>query len=353
MRIRYGTAPDGKVVRKAEIYTREEHGIVPRSIDPDARRIIERLRRAGFKGYIVGGAVRDLLTGIQPKDFDIATDATPRKLRRVFPSARLIGRRFRIVHITVERAGERKVYEVTTFRSRETEGDNNIYGSLEEDVWRRDFTLNALYYCPVEEIIIDFVGGFRDIREGRLRTPVPTEASFLDDPVRMLRGVKYAVIARVQLPRPMAGLIRKHRSALVACSPARLTEELYKILGSGSAAPILLSAFRLHLLEALLPALDRFLNALGGKEAEERLTAGLGALDQRVQAQGPEAVNRGLMLAYLFQDLAEVWKGEVPPADPQAFLVEKLRQAALPILPSRKELEQASRRYLQRRRRRG
>lgn len=353
MRVRYGTTPDGKVVKKAEIYTLEEHGIDPRRIDADARRIIERLRRAGFRAYIVGGAVRDLLTGIEPKDFDIATDATPRKLRRVFPSARLIGRRFKIVHITVERDGERKVFEVTTFRARETEGDNNVYGSLEEDVWRRDFTLNALYYCPVEAVIIDFLGGYRDIREGRLRTPVPTEASFLEDPVRMLRGVKYSVIAKMELPRPMAALIRKHRQAIAECSPARLTEEVYKILGSGSAEPILSSAFRLRLLEPLLPALDRHLTGLGRKEAEESLAATLGALDQRVREQGAEAVGRGLMLAYLFREMAEAWKAEAPPDDPQSFLVEKLRAAAQPILPSRKEMAQAARRFLQRRRRRG
>jgi len=353
MRIRYGTTPEGKVVRKAEIYTPEEHGIEARRIDPDARRIIDRLRRAGFKAYVVGGAVRDLLTGLDPKDFDIATDATPRKLRRVFPSARLIGRRFRIVHIYMQRDGQRKIFEVTTFRARDSEGDNNLYGSLEEDVWRRDFTMNALYYCPVEGLLIDFVGGYRDIREGRLRTPLPTEASFLEDPVRMLRGVKYAQIAGVQLPRPMAALIRKHRLQLGSCSAARLTEEAYKILASGSSAPILASAFRLRLLEGLLPAFDRFLVGLGRKQAEGRLAEGLGALDRRVREQGAGEVSRGLMLAYLFRDMAEGWKAKLPAEDPQAFLVEMVRQAALPLQPSRKEMEQAARRYLRPRRRSG
>ena len=351
MRIRYGTTPEGKVVKKAEIYTPDEHGIEARRIDPDARRIIERLRRAGFKAYVVGGAVRDLLTGKDPKDFDIATDATPRKLRRVFPSARLIGRRFRIVHIYVQRDGLRKTFEVTTFRARDSEGDNNAYGSMEEDVWRRDFTMNALYYCPVDGLLIDFVGGYRDIREGRLRTPQATEASFLEDPVRMLRGVKYAQIAGVELPRPMATLIRKHRLALGSCSAARLTEEVYKILAGGSAAPILASAFRLRLLEGLLPAFDRHFSALGRKEAEARLAEGLGALDRRVIGEGAEQVSRGLMLAYLFRDLAEGWRARLPPEDPQAFMVEMIRQAALPLQPSRKEMELAARRYLRTRRR--
>ena len=352
MRIRYGTNADGKLVKKAEIYTPAEHGIDPARIDPDARRIIGYLRRAGHKAYIVGGAVRDLLTGVDPKDFDIATDATPRRLRRIFPNSRQIGRRFRIVHVYVQRDGQRKIFEVTTFRARQNGEGSNAYGSMEEDVWRRDFTLNALYYCPFDGLVVDFVGGYRDIREGRLRTPVPTEASFLEDPVRMLRGVKYAVIARVELPRPMAALIRKHRHAISTCSPARLTEEIYKILASGSAAPIFANAFQLRLLEACLPALDRHLSSLGKAEVEASLERTLGALDRRMRSPEGGEVSRGLMLAALLQDLAEGWKNGLPAEDPLAALAEKLRQAAQPLLPSRKELEQAARHYLRPARRR-
>lgn len=348
MRVRYGTAPDGKIVKKAEIYTADEHRIDPQLIDADARRIITRLRREGQKAYIVGGAVRDVLNGVLPKDFDIATDATPGKLRRLFPSSRVIGRRFRIVHIYIYRDSGRKIFQVTTFRARESEGGNNIYGSLEEDVWRRDFTLNALYYCPIDQIIIDFVGGYRDIREGRIRTPVPTESSFLEDPVRMIRGVKYAEITGLRLPKPMAGLIRKHRQELSRCSPARITEEIYKILGSGYAAPIFMSAFRLRLLESFLPALDRSLSSRGRKEAEGLLAAGLGALDRRVRQESSSEPSRGFMLACLFRDMAELWKGETraPTEDPLTLLQEKLRKAALPLQPSRKELENAARRLL-------
>jgi poly(A) polymerase len=352
MRIRYGTTADGKLVRKAEIYTPPEHGIDPERIDPDARRIIGRLRRAGHKAYIVGGAVRDLLTGGNPKDFDIATDATPRKLRRIFPSSRQIGRRFRIVHVYMERDGRRKIFEVTTFRTRQNGEDNNTYGSMEEDVWRRDFTLNALYYCPFDGLVVDFVGGYRDIREGRLRTPVPTEASFLEDPVRMIRGVKYSVIARVELPRQMAALIRKHRHRMSSCSPARLTEEIYKILASGSAAPIFGSAFRLGLLEACLPELHRYLSGLGRNEVEAQLQGSLGALDRQVRAREAGEVSRGQMLASLFQGPAAEWRQGLAPEDPLGELMDRLRQAALPLLPSRKELEQAARFILKPARRR-
>jgi poly(A) polymerase len=167
----------------------------------------------------------------------------------------------------------------------------------------------------------------------------------------MLRGVKYSQIAGVALPRPMAALISKHRLALGSCSAARLTEEVYKILASGSAAPILVSAFRLRLLEGLLPAFDRYLSSLGRKPAETRLAEGLAALDRRVRAEGAEQVSRGLMLAYLFRDMAEGWRARLPADEPQAYMVEMIRQAALPLQPSRKEMEQAARRYLRPRRR--
>jgi poly(A) polymerase len=149
----------------------------------------------------------------------------------------------------------------------------------------------------------------------------------------------------------MAALIRKHRLRLGTCSAARLTEEVYKILASGSAAPILASAFRLRLLEGLLPAFDRFLSSLGRRQAEARLEASLGALDRRVRSEGAGQVSRGLMLAYLFRDLAEGWRAHLPADNPQAYLAEMIRQAALPLQPSRKEMEQAARRYLRARRR--
>jgi poly(A) polymerase len=347
--VRYGTSPDGRPVKKAEIYTAPEHGIDPGWIDRDARRIIARLKRAGHKAYLVGGAVRDLLTGKKPKDFDIATDAVPRRIRKLFRYSRQVGRRFRIVHVYVPREEERKVFEVTTFRSSPVEGGNNVYGAMEEDVWRRDFTFNALFYCPDDQIIIDYVGGVKDIRERRLRTLSPPEASFLEDPVRMIRGIKYSVYTGFPLPPSLTAVIRRHRQELATCSMARLTEEVYKILASGHSAEIFIHAFRLGLLEVFLPALDRHLKSLGKRKSEAALHDALDPLDGRIASGRTPEPGRGAMLSCLLTGVVPGWGGPGNNEDPEESLQEFLREAALPLQPSRRELSQAARRLLRRR----
>ena len=349
MLARYGSSPDGKPVKKADIYTSEEHRIDPAWIDRDARRIIDRLKRAGHKAFVVGGAVRDLLTGRKPKDFDIATDAVPRRIRKLFRHSRVIGRRFRIVHVYVPRGSERKVFEVTTFRSGLAQGGNNVYGAMEEDVWRRDFSLNALFYCPDEQIIIDYVGGVKDIRERRLRTLAPTEASFLEDPVRMLRGIKYSVFTGFPIPGPITAVIKKHRNHLATCSMARLTEEVYKILACGESAEIFSRIYQLGLLEVFLPALERGLRGLGKRQSEAVFRENLGALDARTRSgRGPEP-SRGAMLGYLMKPVMREWEEPGPDDDPEETLQLFPREAVLPLLPSRRELTQAARRLLRHR----
>jgi poly(A) polymerase len=335
--VRYGTSPEGKPVRKAEIYTATDHHLDPKAIDNDARRVIQRLRREGFKAYIVGGAVRDLLTGLMPKDFDIATDAHPRRVRRIFPRSRIIGRRFRLVHVYVQSGGEDKIFEVSTFRA--LHDSNNVFGSLEEDAWRRDFSINALYYCPEDQTIIDFVGGFRDIRERRLRTLAPTEDSFSEDPVRMIRGIKYAAFTGFPVPGAIATAIRKHREGLRECSAARLTEELYKILGSGFSAPIFQLASRHRVLEVFLPALDGFWKARGRRGPQSSLEA----LDRRVRRESGAAPQRGVMLAYAFRELFRQWDLSGTDDELCERLVDQLRRNSTPLIPSRRELESAAR----------
>ena len=349
MLARYGTSPDGKPVKKADIYTAEEHGIDPSAIDRDARRIIGRLKRAGHKAFVVGGAVRDLLTGRTPKDFDIATDAVPRRIRKLFRHSRIIGRRFRIVHVYVPRGSERKIFEVTTFRSGLADEGNNVYGAMEEDVWRRDFSLNALFYCPDEQIIIDYVGGVKDIRQRRLRTLAPTEASFVEDPVRMIRGIKYSVFTGFALPTGITSVIRKHRGELASCSMARLTEEVYKILACGHAAEIFSTIFQLGLLEVFLPALEVSLRALGKRRSDALLRENLVALDERIRSGHSPEPSRGAMLAYLVKPVAQGWQSPPPPEDPGESLQAFLRETLLPLQPSRRELAQAARRLLRRR----
>ncbi|HUX51874.1 MAG TPA: polynucleotide adenylyltransferase PcnB, partial [Spirochaetia bacterium] len=157
MLIRYKKSESGSAVKQAEVYLKEEHNLSPGRIDPDALKIIRRLKNSGHSAYIVGGAVRDLILGNKPKDFDIVTDAAPARIRKLFRNSRIIGKRFRLVHIFF---GE-KLIEVSTFRAETSVGFMNVYGEIEEDVKRRDFTVNALYYDPEENTILDYHGGFR------------------------------------------------------------------------------------------------------------------------------------------------------------------------------------------------
>ena len=145
MLVRYSADKNGKPVKKAVIYTNKEHGIQLSKIDPDALYVVSHLRDSGFSGYIVGGAVRDLIVGKTPKDFDIVTDATPSRIKKIFRNSRIIGRRFRLVHVFFGT----KIFEVSTFRSIIDGSVGNSFGSMDEDVLRRDFTLNALYYDPL------------------------------------------------------------------------------------------------------------------------------------------------------------------------------------------------------------
>lgn len=342
MLIRYGTTPEGKLVKKAEVYTAEDHKIDPALVDTDAWRIIRRLRRAGFKAYIVGGAVRDLLTGLKPKDFDIATDALPRRIRRIFPNSRIIGRRFRLVHIYTQRGGKKKLFEVSTFRSGRSGGSGGktgIYGSMEQDVWRRDFTVNALYYCPMRRIIVDYVGGYRDLLEGKICPLIPADTSFCEDPVRMIRGIKYAEMTGFPMAASVSASIKRHRRKLAGCSAARLTEELYKILSSGHAAGIFLQAYRLKLLEIMLPVLSDHWRKLGRRGLLADLRAHLGVLDERVKGG---SMSRGLMLAYLMRCFETSWLSEVD----AEMVMEWIQRSCKPLLPSRKECERAARALL-------
>ena len=250
MLIRYGTLKNGKRVPLAKIYTREEHTIDKQRIDSDAVKITERLSVRGFDAYIVGGAVRDLLIGRKPKDFDIATNALPKEIKKIFWNARIIGRRFRLVHLHFPR----KIIEVSTFRSGR-EGNNNVYGTIDEDVKRRDFSINALYYDPQNEYILDFVDAYKDIRKGKIRSLIPLDTTFAEDPVRMIRGVKYAATTGFKIPYRLKRSIVTYRSELQRCSSSRLTEEVLKVLLSGSSKVIFKMFIEYKLLEFVLPVI--------------------------------------------------------------------------------------------------
>lgn len=282
----------------------------PRQLDRAAVGIVEDLQRAGFEAYLVGGCVRDLLLGERPKDFDVATSARPNQVLRVFRRARVIGRRFKIVHVY----RGREIYEVATFR-RMPEGlepdadpsavevirDDNLFGNAEQDANRRDFTVNALFLDPVAGEIVDWVGGLDDVAARRLRTIGDPEVRFREDPVRVLRLVKF--MRRLGLdPTPNdVRAARAHARELQQSAPARIAEELLRLMRTGEMEGVLEDLRHLDVLDLVLPELAWWL--LEKPERFERLKRRLAAFDGAVQeGHAPDAA---LALALLFGPRAE------------------------------------------------
>jgi poly(A) polymerase len=225
---------------------RPEHAISRANISSSALKVLYRLKEAGFQSFLVGGGVRDLLLGREPKDFDVGTDATPEQIRQLFRSCRLIGRRFRLAHV---RFG-RDVIEVATFRAYYDNGDDdeeaahtdegrilrdNVYGSLEEDAWRRDFTVNALYYDIKDFSVVDYVGGLEDLQNGTLRLIGDPEKRYREDPVRMLRAVRFAAKLGFRIHPETEVPLRELGHLLEDIPAARLFEEVLKLFLGGCA----------------------------------------------------------------------------------------------------------------------
>src|SRR6185503_17825507 len=208
-------------------YSFEEHGLSLQHIDLDALYVMEKLRAAGFVAYLVGGSVRDLLLNQKPKDFDISTSAQPEEIKKLFRNCILIGRRFRLAHI---RFGK-KTLEVSTFRSGATESDelivrDNVWGSPEEDATRRDFTINGLFYDPATQEVIDYVDGYDDLQKKTLRTIGQPYIRFRQDPVRMLRLLKFQARFGFNVDSPSQIALVECRAEIVKSAPARILEEL-------------------------------------------------------------------------------------------------------------------------------
>lgn len=298
---RYGTDENGNVVEKAIVYTSDEHKIDRKKIDKDAVAIIERLCESGFHSYIVGGAVRDLLCDNIPKDFDIVTTATPNRITRLFRNSRIIGRRFRIVHIMCGT----KIFEVSTFRSLDKgKTIGNTYGSIEEDVMRRDFTINALYYDVLNDFVIDYVGGVRDVKKHILRNVISLERIFSEDPVRMIRAIRYAAKTQSKIPFALWHKIKSSCKLLDDVSKSRLTEEFSKIINSGYSKEIIASAIDSGLFSVMQPNVASLIDR--DKDFAQKYFDSLGELDSLILRAHKVPKLAGSCLSYLLRDYSKI-----------------------------------------------
>lgn len=342
MRTRYFRDSSGRPAIKAAVYERSDHGIAGASIEQDARKICTRLKTQGHEAYIVGGAVRDLLLGRMPKDIDIATDAPPNRVKKLFRNSRIIGKRFRLVHIYFP---DGRIHEVATFRAAESGDRNHVFGTLYEDVMRRDFSLNALYFDPEEETVIDFVGGVKDIRRGVLKSVLPLSSSFSEDPVRMLRAVKYAAVTGMRIAPAVARRIRKEAHLLSEASVSRLSEELYKILSSRNAEAVFRFMDRHRLIAPLLPRFDACFRrpSSSGDSLKESVFLSLGELDELLIAG---TADRGVMLRHLTEHLL-ITSGSFEEKDRNAPLfsqvVYDLKNLLSPLVQPNRDVEEAVR----------
>ncbi len=285
------------------ILPRDQHNISRKQIDPDSLKVLYRLHRHGFKAYLVGGSVRDLLLGRQPKDFDIGTDATPSQVRKLFRNCFLVGRRFRLAHI---RFAGNKLIEVATFR-REPDASElpedpdehfhfvqNVFGTPYEDAQRRDFTINALFYNIADFSVIDHVGGLQDLKDRTIRVIGDPLVRFVEDPVRMLRALEFASRLDFQLEERIVPAIAAHRELLSTAAPARIREEVMELFRRGISAPVLRQCRDLGLLPHLL----------AGYPGTDEGIALLEKIDQRTRQGTPpsEALAIAALYLRLFMD---------------------------------------------------
>jgi poly(A) polymerase len=317
--------------------------IAPRLIDPDAAKVVRRLNRFGHQAYLVGGSVRDLLLDRQPKDFDVGTSARPGQVRKLFRNCRLIGRRFRLAHILF--AGG-KIIEVATFRKeaeaeraklesdrsgRENEPEpaeadllirsDNVFGGAQDDAIRRDFTINALFYDIDSRRVIDYVGGLSDLRRGVIRTIGRADVRFREDPVRILRAIRFGARLDMGIEPDVYEAMEDQCSQLSRSAGPRILEEVLRLLKSGAAQRCIYLAREVGALNLLFPQLTPLLQVRSA--ASDRLWGRLAAIDREVLA-GRLPGDAVLLAALLYEALRENAASHPDPARAQRGLFEAL-----------------------------
>lgn len=315
------TVPAHSFQSDPTIIPRPEHNISRSLISSAALKVLYRLHEEGFQAYLVGGGVRDLLLGRQPKDFDVATDATPEEVHALFRNSRVIGRRFRLVHV---RFGQ-EIIEVSTFRAMAGEDDHpghyvdesgrilrdNVFGSMQEDAFRRDFTVNALYYNIADFSVWDYVGGVEDIAARRLRLIGDPETRYREDPVRMLRAARFEAKLGFTVDEATAEPIPRLKGLLAAVPAARLFDETLKLFLTGHGARSLEVLRRRGLLETLLPTVAAYLDAHPGSLVEKLVMQGLRNTDSRV-LEGKPVTPTFLFAVLLYGPIAQAIESAPP-----------------------------------------
>ncbi|MCG3721728.1 polynucleotide adenylyltransferase PcnB [Vibrio cincinnatiensis] len=290
------------------IITRQDHNISRQSISENALKVLYRLHGAGFEAYLVGGGVRDLLLGSTPKDFDIATNATPEQIRQLFRNCRLIGRRFRLAHIMFGR----DIVEVATFRGHHQETNqhiaaqseagmllrDNVYGTIDEDAERRDFTINAMYYNIADYSIHDYAGGMEDLEDKLVRLIGDPEVRYREDPVRMLRAIRFAVKLDFDIEEDTAAPIEQLAPLLRDIPSARLYEESLKMLQTGYGLETYHLMREYNLFQQLFPQIAEHFTEDDSSLTEQMLDLALDSTDIRIE-EG-KRINPAFMFAAFF-----------------------------------------------------
>lgn len=304
-----GVGSGAGTATQPKIFGPQEHGIDPDDVSPNAVRVTQTLQKAGYQAFIVGGAVRDLVLGLKPKDFDVATDATPEEVKRLFRRAFIIGRRFQIVHVMFGQ----ELIEVTTFRGSSTEDApkdahgrvlrDNTFGEQHEDAARRDFTINAMYYDPSQQVVLDYHGGMKDMRARMLRIIGTPEARYREDPVRLLRVVRFAAKLEFKIAPATRAPMAVMAPLINNVPAARVFDEMLKLLMSGHAMACLQRLRKEGLHHGLLPLLDVVLEQPMG---EKFVTLALSNTDERIRQGKP--VSPGFLFAsLLWHQVLEKW----------------------------------------------
>ena len=293
------------------VYKRQDHCVSRKNIDPDALKVLYRLDKLGYTSYLVGGGVRDLLMGRKPKDFDVGTSAKPNEVKKAFRNCFLIGRRFRLAHV---RFGE-KVIETATFRQNsQTVGEiiehaaegpleDNTFGTPETDAYRRDFTVNGLFYNIRDFSVIDWVGGMSDLKKKVIRSIGDPEIRFQEDPVRMMRAIKFSSRLGFKIEKKTAAAMKKYHAMILSASLPRVCEEVFRLFPYGHSAEAFKLMWECGMMGDLLPELAKYVDRSGGKKSPTwKYLEVLDEYEKRMSAQGFEVPN-GLRAAVLMTGL--------------------------------------------------